>query len=243
MAEATNGLIVAGEMQEFFNQRVMEETLVLSFRRPMQVVSWAVLNGGLRSDVVHIINHHVGAHVANELPAKTLRRVVGRLNLKGTVVGMMTAADIRRHFVSRVIHEEMQACAVATDGCGNLAAVGETGNFIEGKSQPMHVGTINLIVAVNCGFTPKAMLEALAIATEAKVKAVFEAGLRSKVNSELATGTGTDCVAIAAGPERRYRICGKHTKWGELIGRASLESVRSALRPASGDAIRKGDQG
>jgi adenosylcobinamide amidohydrolase len=100
----------------------------------------------------------------------------------------------------------------------------------------MCVGTINLIVTVNYGFTHEAMLEALAIGTESKVKAVYEAGLRSKANADFATGTGTDCVAIAAGPERRYRICGKHTKWGELIGRASLESIRGALRsehPAS----------
>jgi adenosylcobinamide amidohydrolase len=230
-----------GEVHEFVKRRVIEETLVLSFRRPVEVVSWALLNGGLRSDVAHIINHHVGARAPNELPTKTLRRVVGRLNLKGTVVGMMTAVDIRRHSVSRVTHEDMQACAVATAGCGNLATVGETGNFVEGKSQPMCVGTINLIVAVNYGFTHEAMLEALTVVTEAKVKAVFEAGLRSKANSELATGTGSDCVAIAAGSERRYRICGKHTKWGELIGRASLESVRAAIRAVPGDETRNGE--
>lgn len=78
-----------GEVQEFVKQRVIEETLVLSFRRPVEVVSWALLNGGLRSDVAHIINHHVGARVPDELPTKALRRVVGRLNLKGTVVGMV----------------------------------------------------------------------------------------------------------------------------------------------------------
>jgi hypothetical protein len=28
-------------------------------------------------------------------------------------------------------------------------------------------------------------------------------------------------------------FCGKHTKWGELVGRASLESIRGALRAAN----------
>jgi adenosylcobinamide amidohydrolase len=228
------------EIQAFVRQRVMQETLVLSFPRPMNVVSWALLNGGFRSDVTHIINHRVVTRETEELPTKTLRRVVVRLNLKGTVVGMMTAVDIRRHSVSRITHEDLQACAVATAGCANLATAGETGNFVEGKSQPMCVGTINLIVTVNYGFTHEAMLEALAVVTEAKVKAVFEAGLRSKANSELATGTGTDCVAIVSGPERRYQICGKHTKWGELIGRASLESVRAALRSVPGKEVRNG---
>jgi adenosylcobinamide amidohydrolase len=77
------------------------------------------------------------------------------------------------------------------------------------------------------------MLEAMAIATEAKVRAMYEFGLRSVTTGQPATGTGTDCIAVASGHDRRYVFCGKHTKWGELVGRASLESIRGALRAAA----------
>jgi len=220
--------------------RVRQKTLVLSFRRPAQVMSWALLHGGLRSDVRHIINHHVEPPPPTGLPSKTLRQAASRLGLEGLVVGMITAVDIRRHCVSRAEYWDFEAFAVATAGCGNLATVGETGNFIEGVSRPLCVGTINLIVAVNYRLTHEAMLEAMSLATEAKVKAVYEARLRSRANSDFATGTGTDCVAIAVGPERRYQICGKHTKWGELVGQASLESIRGALRATSSKGPQNG---
>ncbi|PYV44802.1 MAG: hypothetical protein DMG06_04905 [Acidobacteria bacterium] len=208
---------------EAFAHRVIGSTLVLSFPRPVQVMSWAVLNGGFRPRTTHIINHHVQTHSQANDAAKTLRQVVSRLRLRGTVVGMMTGVDVRRYSFARACYQDLLACAIATAGCGNLASVGEVGNYVEGKSEPSCVGTVNLVVVVNYRFTPEAFLEGLEIATEAKVKAMY-------ANGEPATGTGTDCVAVAAGSERRYRFCGKHTKWGELVGRTSLESVRAALR-------------
>jgi adenosylcobinamide amidohydrolase len=141
----------------------------------------------------------------------------------------MTAADVRSYSIAQVSHGDLCAHALATAGCSNLAAVGEEGKFLEGESRPTCAGTINLILVIDYRFTHEAMLEALAIATEAKVRAVYESGLRSVANGEPATGTGTDCIAVAVGSHRGYQFCGKHTKWGELIDRASLESVRGAL--------------
>ncbi|HEX5423939.1 MAG TPA: adenosylcobinamide amidohydrolase [Candidatus Acidoferrales bacterium] len=217
----------------FLTASVRGQTLVVSFCSPVDVISWAVLNGGRRQGVTHIINHHTEGLTAHEPPSKTLRRIVRDLGLRGTVIGLMTGADVRLHSFSRASYKEMQAVALATAGCNNLATVGEQGNFIEGESWPLSVGTVNLIVAVNHRFTHEAMLEALAISTEAKVKAIQEAGLLSRQTSEPATGTGTDCIAIACGTDREFHFCGKHTKWGEMVGRASLESVRSALKAAA----------
>jgi adenosylcobinamide hydrolase len=216
---------------EMFEHRVIGETLVVSFLQPVQILSWAILNGGFRSRVAHLINHCVKTCSPGGMAPETcLRQVGGRLGLKGTVVGMMTAADIRRYAFSSASYGDLRAYGLATAGCSNLATVGQDGSFLEGKDQATQVGTINLIVAMNYGFTHEAMLEAVAIATEAKVKALYELGFRSATTGQLATGTGTDCVGVAVGSERRYRFCGKHTKWGELIGRACLETLRGALR-------------
>jgi adenosylcobinamide hydrolase len=241
---ATSNRPALSTQTEMFEHRVVGETLVVSFLRPVQILSWAILNGGFRSQVAHFINHRVATCSPGGIAPETyLRQVGGRLGLKGTVVGMMTAADVHRHSISYASYKDLKAIALATAGCNNLATVGEEGHFMESESLPLCIGTINLLVAVNYHFTHEAMLEAIAISTEAKVKAIHEAGLRSRQISELATGTGTDCVAIAAGTERRYRICGKHTKWGELIGRVSLAVIRDALKKAISNTRRRVAEG
>ena len=97
-------------------------------------------------------------------------------------------------------------------------------------------GTVNLIVVVNRSLTGAAMVEAVQIAAEARVLAVLEAGIKSVRSGAPATGTGTDCIAIAAPLRatlrgmRAERYCGKHTLLGELIGRAVLDACARAIR-------------
>ena len=96
-------------------------------------------------------------------------------------------------------------------------------------------GTINIVVMANRPLTSAAMVEAVQIAAEARTLAVLEAGIKSVRSGAPATGTGTDCIAIAAPARaasrgvRAERYCGKHTLLGELIGRAVLESCARAI--------------
>jgi adenosylcobinamide amidohydrolase len=222
------------QQPEFFKVRVEKNTtLVVTFPGPRNVMSWAIVNGGLRTHASHIINHHVDPRTPDPDPQKTVRQAASRIAIKGTFVGMLTGADVRKFSMARAVHNELQAYVISTAGCGNLATVGETGNYIEGKSASMSAGTINIIVILNYSFTHEAMLEAMSIVTEAKVRALYELGLKSVATQESATGTGTDCIAIAVGHDRRYIFCGKHTKWGELVGKASLDSIRGALRQSN----------
>jgi adenosylcobinamide amidohydrolase len=221
------------EQPQFFELRVEKNTLVVTFPGPRNVMSWAILNGGVRTHASHIINHHVDPHTHGDDPGKTLRQAASRIGIKGTFVGMLTGADVQQFSMARAMYNELQAYVISTAGCANLATVGETGNFVEGTSPPVETGTINIIVALNYAFTREAMMEAMAIVTEAKVRATYEFGLKSVATGQPATGTGTDCIAVAVGHDRRYVFCGKHTKWGELVGRASLESIRGALRRAN----------
>lgn len=217
-----------------FEHRIVGDALIVSFSRPVQVMSWSILHGGFRPQTTHIINQHIDASSQESTPPATyLRQAVSRLGLRGTVVGMMTAADVRRYSFAKTTHAGLNAYALTTARYLNLDSVGDQADFMETKDAVRRIGTINLILVVNYMFTHEAMLEAMAIATEAKVKALFELGLRSGTTGEPATGAGTDCVAIATGFERRYRFCGKDTKWGELIGRASLDSLRAALRDSN----------
>jgi adenosylcobinamide amidohydrolase len=222
------------DQPQFFKVRVEKNsTLVVTFPGPRNVMSWAILNGGVRTHASHIINHHVDPNAHDPDPRRTLRQAASRIGLKGAFVGMLTGADVRRFSMARATHNELQAYVISTAGCGNLATVGEPGNYVEGGSQLVPVGTINIIVVLNYAFTHEAMLEAVSIVTEAKVRALYELGLKSVATGESATGTGTDCVAVAIGHDRRYIFCGKHTKWGELVGKASLDSIRGALHSAN----------
>jgi adenosylcobinamide amidohydrolase len=79
-----------------------------------------------------------------------------------------------------------------------------------------------------------ALAEALQLAVEARVLAVQQIGLMSVRSRLPATGTGTDCIVIAApegSADKRGLIAytGKHTELGELIGRVVLKSCTIAL--------------
>jgi hypothetical protein len=68
-----------------------------------------------------------------------------------------------------------------------------------------------MIVTVQPGLTDKAMVEAIQIATEGRVRALYEAGIRSSVSGLNATGTGTDCMAIVSLDRKRALLRQAHS--------------------------------
>ena len=78
--------------------------------------------------------------------------------------------------------------------------------------------------------TPGVMVEALMVVTEAKAAVLEEQGIRSPVSGALATGTGTDALAIFGrdgGPTPRY--AGKHTLLGETLGRLACSAIADSV--------------
>ena len=92
---------------------------------------------------------------------------------------MIRAADIRNHSIKTSTYQEFRVWVLSTAGCKTLSTVGQPGNTVEGRPSAVEAAAINVVVAVNYHFTQEAMLEALAIATDAKVKAMHELGLRN----------------------------------------------------------------
>jgi adenosylcobinamide amidohydrolase len=121
----------------------------------------------------------------------------------------------------------------ATVGCGNALSVGDPASVTLEEPAPSPLHTINMILAVQPGLTDEAMVEAIQIATEGRVRALYEAGITSSVSNLAATGTGTDCIAVASLGRGREPYCGKHTQLGELIGRAAYTAVKNGLAQAS----------
>jgi len=195
--------------------------LVVRLGSVHEALSWAIVNGGhTNTDVVvwrEVRLAELGPTVdAGALLRETLAQV-------GTprAVGLLTARDVRRYEIERVERDGVQAECLATVGLGNLLAVGD-------PTADAHapVGTINLVCRVSVGLTEEALLEAMAIAAEARTAAVLAAGLRSPLSGRPATGTGTDCIVVAA-PRALCpdRFAGKHTARGSAIGAAVFGAV------------------
>jgi adenosylcobinamide kinase/adenosylcobinamide-phosphate guanylyltransferase len=184
--------------------------------------------GGGFSRARVVANHQVSDddRGATEAPLRYLRRTIHHLGIDSRhVVAMMTGANVGRAAYAFAGRGSLVAGAWCTAGCTNALRVGDRATF--GLAAP---GTINLIVAVNEPFDDSALAEAVQISTEARVVAVQGAKVTSKISGKPATGTGTDCLVVAAPyGQTAHRYCGKHTVAGELIGRAVLASCARAL--------------
>ena len=106
-------------------------------------------------------------------------------------------------------------------------------------ANPIKPGTINTVVITNATLTPAALVEAYAIAIEAKCRACANHSVTcAKSPSELAQGTGTDCCVLIAASEtvagansntRRVKHAGKHTLFAEMVGQAVEEATSASI--------------
>lgn len=139
---------------------------------------------------------------------------------------MMTTVSQQFQAVSDRTAED-GTCAVrtyATVGLGNALAAGDPVTPVP------PFGTINLAVIVAATLSTEALLECIAIATEAKARFLHERGVTSTVSRAMATGTGTDCVTIVSlGVGECISEIGKHTKPGELLALSVMDAMEKSL--------------
>jgi adenosylcobinamide amidohydrolase len=205
--------------------RVHERTLIVAFPTSYRVLSWAPLNGGL-VEARTILNHQVDIQASSVLePQASLAALTQSLGVGSPTVGMMTGVLMDRLVRTTLQIDALTLECFATVGLSNALAVGDPATYSE---QP---GTINIIVACNQALAPPALVEAVQIVTEAKVQALYAAKIGSTVSDTLATGTGTDCVAVACPfGSPTYQYCGKHTHLGALLGRVVGQTMEEGLR-------------
>jgi adenosylcobinamide hydrolase len=216
-----------------FAVRADRDALIVSFPAPVRALSWAVLNGGF-CHADHVINQHVSGsdRLFCARPERWLEQATVRLGLQGNVVAMATAVEMKNLVEVSLSGGNAEVTCFATVGCGNALSVGDpASDTLEEHAPPLH--TINMILAIQPGLTDEAMVEAIQIATEGRVRALYEVGITSSVSNLAATGTGTDCIAIVSLDNERTPYCGKHTHLGELMGQAAHSAVRNGLAQAA----------
>jgi adenosylcobinamide amidohydrolase len=214
--------------------RVEQDACIVSFSAPVRVLSWAVLNGGF-CFADHVVNHRVRGSDGSfcDQPRSWLQRASAELGLHGKVVAMATAVEMENLSQASLSGGGAEVTCFATVGCGNALCAGDPANVMPERAAHPALHTINIITVVEPSLSEAAMVEAVQITTEGRVRALYEAEIRSSASSLNATGTGTDCIAVACLGAAATDYCGKHTKFGELIGLAAYTVVKEGLRSST----------
>ncbi|SMF40188.1 adenosylcobinamide amidohydrolase [Pseudobacteriovorax antillogorgiicola] len=217
-------MIAESEQTKSSTQEHMQRLLHVPFQNPCRVASWAILNGGLKqaSGVawLRVCSDDLQPPVD---PAAFLHDQLSYAGL-GNCVGLMTSARLENACHRQQSFGNYWIKATATAGLGNAMRIGDN------PSPSGRIGTINIAVECSHGLTDEALIEGLAMITEAKVAAVFDHRISSYMSPRQATGTGTDCCVIAAPiTEKQHYYCGKHTTLGHLIGEGVYHAVAGSI--------------
>lgn len=194
--------------------------LVARFPEPQRTLGWTLLQPGF-VEVCEVVWVEVkDADLTPDVdPCAFLRgRLAGRGF--GDALAFMTSRDIRRHHFHRVSVAGITAACLTTVGLSNAVRIG-TCRPVRAKA-----GTINTLVHVSSPLTDGAFIEALSIATEARTTAIIETRLPG--SGPPATGTGTDCIVVAAPVSGDVlSAAGLHTALGEAVGAAVYGATRA----------------
>lgn len=220
-----------------------DKSIVIYFSGARKILSTSLYNGGYHDDYTAVYNYDAkqGAGMPCEMLADTyvehMRLVSKRLALDpDKVSGMGTAASMENAVVETLSFKELTVTAIVTGGIEtNGGRAGDPADYYKPMPKPKY-GTINIMLLLDCDMPAGTMARALVTCTEAKTAAIQELLEGSKYSNGIATGSGTDQTIIIANSESELYMegAGKHSKLGELIGKAVKNAVKKALAKQSG---------
>jgi adenosylcobinamide amidohydrolase len=198
-----------------------ERWLVVRFSSEHDVLSWAPYRGGLGRASAVAWHRVRDEELRPPVDAKSWLETRMRDAALERAVGLMTSRRLDSHTDVSADWAGLSARSVATVGLGNSLRAGDP------PGAAGRIGTINVLCQLSIGLTEEAMVEAAAIAVEARTLAVLESGVPSRVTGRPATGTGTDCLVIAspAGQRSRAKYAGKHTDLGHVVAASVHRAV------------------
>jgi adenosylcobinamide amidohydrolase len=228
-----------------------DKILFARFLKPHQVLSTSKGGGGLRDDLKYIINHQ-GCEPAghmHRLPASVWRdtekhsqRICQPWGFPAESCAILgTAANMNNAAFQSETFRELEVVAVCTGGvecnagrAGDPASNFETADGFEKIRDQEDIngpGTINTMLFINKPLTPGTLTRTIVTATEAKTAVLQELAVNSRYSDKLATGTGTDQIAVATllNDEPPLTSAGKHVSLGELIGLAVYKAIKKTL--------------
>ncbi|MBQ6098493.1 MAG: adenosylcobinamide amidohydrolase [Methanobrevibacter sp.] len=213
----------------------LKDTIFVKFNVKRNGISTSKLNGGFSSNFQSVFNHHLSQDNINYLEnhdvGDYLIQKCWSLNIDSNyTTGLITLAEMKNVGIVTKTYRNLEVVSISTAGVRtNAARAGDSASFYEENGK---FGTINTIILINANLGYETLLEAFMTATEAKAVSLNDLKIPSQYSNGYATGTGTDGLCIFSNLESQNHItnAGKHSKLGELIAKAVIESVRDAIR-------------
>jgi adenosylcobinamide amidohydrolase len=196
--------------------------LTARFSGPRRTLSWSLTHPGFASAREVVWLEVRNADLAGGVdPVALLRSGLAEIGLP-EALGFMTSRDIRNYHLRRRVADDVTGDCLTTVGLSNGERVGAR------RRARLHFGTINTLVHVSHRLTDGALVEAVAIAAQARTAAILEA--KPRCVEPGITGTGTDCIVVCC-PEtgEAEPWSGLHTAVGEAIGGAVYEATREGV--------------
>ncbi|MEM7058801.1 MAG: adenosylcobinamide amidohydrolase [Pseudomonadota bacterium] len=199
---------------------VAQPWLVAEFDQPLRVLSWSLNHPGFTTADRVVWREVKNADLTKDFDVYSWFMAELAAHDYNDAIGFLTSRDVTQFTHRAATFDDVNADAVATVGLSNAERVGQRGNALD-------FGTINIAVAISAPLSDAALIEALSIAVQARTTAVIEFG--PDLAQGRATGTGTDCIAIAA-PRGEERYAGMHTATGQAVGAAVLDAVAKGVQ-------------
>lgn len=235
------------------------DTVLVRFgpKRNGIVSSW--LNGGYNEDLSAVFNHQLSQENIDKYGDGGILDFLKDLSTdfyngldlrSDKLSGLITSADMNSYSIACEKYRDIEVIAITTAGARvNAVSAGDIASYYEINSDyrydleedesngqnnnqnPNKPGTINTILLINTKLDESSLLLAEMIAVEAKSVALRDLMVSSNYSDEIATGTGTDGIAIFSNMESENFTdnVSKHAKIGELIGKVVIDSIKEAL--------------
>jgi len=235
------------------------DTVLVRFgpKRNGIVSSW--LNGGYNEDLSAVFNHQLSQENIDKYGDGGILDFLNDLSTdfyndldlrSDKLSGLITSADMNSYSIACEKYRGIEVIAITTAGARvNAVSAGDIASYYEinadyrydleedesndqnNNQNPNNPGTINTILLINTKLDESSLLLSEMIAVEAKAVALRDLMVSSNYSNEIATGTGTDGIAIFSNmdSENFTDNVSKHAKIGELIGKVVIDSIKDAL--------------
>ena len=232
------------------------DTILVKFgpKRNGIISSW--LNGGYSEDLSAVFNHQLSQENIDKYGDGGILDFLNDLSSNfydcldlrtKKLSGLITSADMDHYSIACEKYRDIEVIAISTAGVRvNAVSAGDIASYYEINGEydfdmnnddkdiyqiPNKPGTINTILLINSKLDESSLLLAEMIAVEAKAVALRELMTSSNYSNEIATGTGTDGIAIFSNMDSKNTIenVSKHAKIGEIIGKVLIASIKESL--------------
>ncbi|MBQ9160588.1 MAG: adenosylcobinamide amidohydrolase [Methanobrevibacter sp.] len=214
----------------------LKDTILINFNHKSNGISSSELNGGVRDDYQSVFNQHLSQEKIDYLENGNLYEyLINECSAFGIdpeySTGLVTLAKMNNVSIVTKTFRNVEVTVISTAGVRtNASRAGDDSSYWQENGE-YHFGTINIILLINACLNEKTLTEAFMTATEAKTVALNNLRIPSQYSNGYATGTGTDGICIFSNVDSKNLLtnAGKHSKLGELIGNAVIESVTKAI--------------